>query len=229
MPQRGLARPHRAQGAPTLRGWPRDADADASVRVRYGIESYFVPEGQGRKLEDLAREKKLAALVAVDGRGNAAIKGLIVDGVLQYEEPLSEMARRPRRRAMKAAGRSVAAQGDTPMTIKRHEPSKIYSKVVEANGFVFTAGITADDIKQDVKGQTAADPQGDRPPAEAGGTDKTKVVSATIWVTDIRLRDPMNEAWNAWTGGENLPGRACIEAKLADPRMLVEIAVVAAK
>jgi enamine deaminase RidA (YjgF/YER057c/UK114 family) len=39
----------------------------------------------------------------------------------------------------------------------------------------------------------------------------------------------MNEAWNAWTGGQNLPGRACIEAKLADPRALVEIAVVAAK
>ena len=40
------------------------------------------------------------------------------------------------------------------MTIKRHEPSRIYSKVVEANGFVFTAGIVADDIKQDAKGQT---------------------------------------------------------------------------
>ena len=40
------------------------------------------------------------------------------------------------------------------MTIKRHEPSKIYSKVVEANGFVFTAGITAADRKQDAKGQT---------------------------------------------------------------------------
>jgi len=62
-----------------------------------------------------------------------------------------------------------------------------------------------------------------------GGTDKSKLVSATIWVTDIRNRDAMNEAWNAWTGGENLPGRACIEAALADPRMLVEIAVVAAK
>ena len=54
-------------------------------------------------------------------------------------------------------------------------------------------------------------------------------MSATIWVPDIRLRDSMNEAWNAWTGGENLPGRACIEAKLADPRLLVEIAVIAAK
>ena len=68
--------------------WPMHGSADASVRVRYGIESYFVPEGQGKKLEALAREKKLATLVAVDTRGNAAIKGLIIDGVLQYEEPL---------------------------------------------------------------------------------------------------------------------------------------------
>jgi len=58
------------------------------VRVRYGIESYFVPEGQGRTLEALAREKKLASLIAVDGKGNAAIKGILIDGVLQYEEPL---------------------------------------------------------------------------------------------------------------------------------------------
>jgi uncharacterized membrane-anchored protein len=60
----------------------------ANTRVTYGIESYFVPEGQGRRLEDLARDKRMAALIAVDSSGNAAIKGLIVDGVLQYEEPL---------------------------------------------------------------------------------------------------------------------------------------------
>jgi uncharacterized membrane-anchored protein len=59
-----------------------------STRVTYGIESYFVPEGQGRRLEDLAQQRKMAALVAVDRRGNAALKGLIIDGVLQYEEPL---------------------------------------------------------------------------------------------------------------------------------------------
>jgi enamine deaminase RidA (YjgF/YER057c/UK114 family) len=115
------------------------------------------------------------------------------------------------------------------MTITRHEPSKIYSKVVEANGFVFTAGIVADDISKDVKGQTEQILGEIDRLLKLTGTDKTKVVSATIWVTDIRTRDAMNEAWNAWTGGQNLPGRACIEAKLADPRMLVEIAVVAAK
>src|SRR5262249_36277566 len=53
--------------------------------VRYGIESYFVPQGEGPRLEALARERKLAALVAVDSAGNAAIKGLIIDGKLQYE------------------------------------------------------------------------------------------------------------------------------------------------
>jgi len=68
--------------------WPQDGPRETTVRVRYGIESYFVPEGQGRKLEALARERKLATLIAVDGKGNAAIKGILVDGVLQYEEPL---------------------------------------------------------------------------------------------------------------------------------------------
>jgi uncharacterized membrane-anchored protein len=62
--------------------------APGSTWMRYGIESYFVPQGQGPKLEGMARDRKLAALVAVDKAGNAAIKGLIIDGKLQYEEPL---------------------------------------------------------------------------------------------------------------------------------------------
>ncbi len=115
------------------------------------------------------------------------------------------------------------------MAIQRHEQSKILSKVVEANGFVYTAGVVADDITQDVKGQTVQILKEIDRLLAVTGADKSKVISATIWLTDIRLRDSMNEAWNAWTGGQNLPGRACIEAKLADPRMLVEIMVIAAK
>jgi enamine deaminase RidA (YjgF/YER057c/UK114 family) len=120
-------------------------------------------------------------------------------------------------------------QEETAMPITRHEPSKILSKVVEANGFVFTAGIVADDISQDIKGQTKQVlAEIDRLLA-LGGTNKSKAVSATIWVTDIRNRDAMNEVWMAWNGGKDLPVRACIEARLADPRMLVEIQVTAAK
>lgn len=57
-------------------------------RVRYGIESYFVPEGKGLELEKLARDKKMSAVVAVSKTGEAAIKGLIIDGVRRYDEPL---------------------------------------------------------------------------------------------------------------------------------------------
>ncbi|MGD9803030.1 MAG: RidA family protein [Hyphomicrobiaceae bacterium] len=115
------------------------------------------------------------------------------------------------------------------MAITRHESKGILSKVVEANGFVFTAGITANNVNQDVTAQTReVTKEIDRLLALCG-TDKSKIVSATIWVPDIRLRDKMNVAYNEWTGGQNLPGRACVEAKLADPAVLVEIAVVAAK
>ncbi|MEZ5849300.1 MAG: RidA family protein [Hyphomicrobiaceae bacterium] len=115
------------------------------------------------------------------------------------------------------------------MAIIRHEEKGILSKAVEANGFVFTAGITPDDVKQDVTGQTEQVLKEIDRLLALCGTDKSKVISATIWLPDIRHRDKMNVAWNAWTGGKNLPGRACIEAKLADPAILVEIAVVAAK
>ena len=115
------------------------------------------------------------------------------------------------------------------MQITRHLPSKIYSKAVEANGFVYTAGIVADDVAQDVKGQTQQILKDIDRLLTLAGTDKSKLLQATIWLSDIRTRDAMNEVWSAWTGPASLPARACVEAKLADPRMQVEIAVVALK
>jgi enamine deaminase RidA (YjgF/YER057c/UK114 family) len=115
------------------------------------------------------------------------------------------------------------------MTIVRHEPSKILSLAVEANGFVFLAGIVAKTLTLDAKGQAAEILAEIDRLLKLCGTNKSKVVSATIWVTDIRHRDGMNESWMSWTGGTNLPVRACVEAKLADPRMLVEIQVAAVK
>lgn len=58
------------------------------VGLRYGIESFFVPEGSGRELEKLVGDKKISARIAVDGSGNAAIKGLISEGEPVYDEPL---------------------------------------------------------------------------------------------------------------------------------------------
>lgn len=64
--------------------------------------------------------------------------------------------------------------------------------------------------------------------AEAG-TDKSKLLSATIWLANIGDFAEMNEVWDAWVSPGNTPGRACVEAKLAAPQFTVEIAVIAAR
>jgi enamine deaminase RidA (YjgF/YER057c/UK114 family) len=115
------------------------------------------------------------------------------------------------------------------MSIKRHDPSSILSHAVEHGDTVYLAGIVAKDLNKDVKGQTKEIvDEMDRLLAKSG-SHKSKVLSATIWVTDIRNRAPMNEVWSAWADPANLPARACIESKLADPKALVEIMVIAAK
>ena len=115
------------------------------------------------------------------------------------------------------------------MSVTRHEPGPILSLAVEHGQTVYLAGIVAKDLKQDVKGQTQEVlTEIDRLLAKCG-SNKSKVLTATIWVTDIRNRAPMNEVWTAWADPKNLPARACVEAKLADPRALVEIMVIAAK
>jgi enamine deaminase RidA (YjgF/YER057c/UK114 family) len=115
------------------------------------------------------------------------------------------------------------------MPIIRHEPGKFLSGAVEANGFVFVAGQVADDLAQDVAGQTKQVLARIDALLSKAGTDKSKVLWANVWLTDIRNREAMNVAWMAWADPKNLPARATVEAKLADPRMLVEIACVAAK
>ena len=115
------------------------------------------------------------------------------------------------------------------MSISRHDQTAILSQAVEHGDTVYLAGIVARDLKKDVKGQTKEIVDDiDRLLAKCG-SHKSKVLSATIWVTDIRNRAPMNEVWSAWVDPKNLPARACVEAKLADPAALVEIMVVAAK
>lgn len=74
-------------GGMVLRGKAR-YDGGKTLLMDYGIESYFVPEGEGKALEGLVRERKLQVLLAVASDGEAAIKGLLVDGELRYEEPL---------------------------------------------------------------------------------------------------------------------------------------------
>lgn len=115
------------------------------------------------------------------------------------------------------------------MSVVRHDSSSILSQAVEHGDTVYLAGVVAKNLDADVKGQTQEIlKEIDRLLAKCGSS-KAKVLQAVIWVTDIRNRAPMNEVWTAWNGGKDLPARACVEAKLADPRALVEIMVIAAK
>jgi enamine deaminase RidA (YjgF/YER057c/UK114 family) len=115
------------------------------------------------------------------------------------------------------------------MSITRHAPTPILSNAVEHGNTVYLAGIVADDAAADVKGQTQQILKRIDSLLASCGTDKTRLLSAQIWLTDIGNRAALNEVWSAWVDPANLPVRACVEAKLADPRLLVEIMVVAAK
>jgi uncharacterized membrane-anchored protein len=60
----------------------------STLQVRYGIERYFVPEGEGKKLESARNQRKLTIVAAVAPTGRAAIKRLMIDGEPVYDEPL---------------------------------------------------------------------------------------------------------------------------------------------
>lgn len=115
------------------------------------------------------------------------------------------------------------------MNIVRHKPAKILCGAVEANGMVYVAGTVADKRPASVKAQTEEILGRIDALLAQAGSHKSKVVSAQIWLADMRTREEMNQAWLAWVDANNLPARACVEAKLASADMLVEIAVIATK
>ncbi|MBH5373263.1 GDYXXLXY domain-containing protein [Bradyrhizobium glycinis] len=59
-----------------------------NLPIKYGLESYFVPQGEGLKLEQARNQQKLRIVAAVLPSGRAAIKRLLLDGEKVYEEPL---------------------------------------------------------------------------------------------------------------------------------------------
>ena len=115
------------------------------------------------------------------------------------------------------------------MAIIRRELEPMLANVVEAAPFIFTAGAIADDTSLDVEGQTKQALADLDKYLKLCGSDKSRILSAVIWLSDIRLRDAMNKAWLAWADPKALPARACIEGKMAEPNCLVEIQIIAAK
>jgi len=116
------------------------------------------------------------------------------------------------------------------MAIERHDVNPRMSKCVVHGNTVYLAGIVANDPKgKDMTAQTKDIlAQIDGFLAKAG-TDKSKLLSANIWVTSMSEFAAMNAVWDAWVSPGNTPARATVEANLAAPEYKVEIMVVAAK
>jgi enamine deaminase RidA (YjgF/YER057c/UK114 family) len=115
------------------------------------------------------------------------------------------------------------------MTIQRFNTGTRMSQAAAHGELVFLAGQVADEPSADVRGQTEQVLRKiDRLLAEAG-SDKTKILSATIWLADMATFDEMNSVWDPWVAKGHAPARACVEAKLARPQLKVEIGIIAAR
>jgi enamine deaminase RidA (YjgF/YER057c/UK114 family) len=116
------------------------------------------------------------------------------------------------------------------MSIQRHEVGARMSKAVVHGNTVYLAGIVADAAKGKSVTEQTKDilAQIDGLLAKAG-TDKSKLLTTNIWITDMANFAEMNAVWDTWVSPGNTPARATVEAKLAAADYKVEIMVVAAK
>ncbi len=116
------------------------------------------------------------------------------------------------------------------MTIQRIKPGPRMSGAVVHGNTVYLAG----QVANQAAGQSVTEQTRDILSiidsllAEAG-TDKSKLLMANIWLTDMATFQEMNAVWDAWVSPGNAPARATVEAKLAAPQYKVEIAVIAAR
>src|ERR1700755_2220817 len=113
--------------------------------------------------------------------------------------------------------------------IIRTEPGAILSKAVEYHGVVYLPGITARDTSLDITGQTADVLAQIDEMLEHHGTDKTRLLQAMIWVKHMSDRVKVNALWTPWLAEDGAPVRACVQAEMAAPDVLVEIMVTACK
>jgi enamine deaminase RidA (YjgF/YER057c/UK114 family) len=120
------------------------------------------------------------------------------------------------------------------MVIERHDvldpegAKPIISGVTAFGNFVFLKGVTADPAG-DISVQTRQVLRQIDDLLAVAGSDKSKVLTAQVWLSDMRMFREHNLAWNEWVDAANPPVRACVEARLFAPGLLVEIMLVAAR
>jgi enamine deaminase RidA (YjgF/YER057c/UK114 family) len=113
------------------------------------------------------------------------------------------------------------------MDIERINPREWNCSAVVHGSVVYLSGIVADDKSLPMKGQTEQVLRKIDAVLAKTGTNKSRILSATVYMADASLKDEMNEAWMAWVDRAHLPARAAVGAVLT-PGTLVEIMVCAA-
>lgn len=114
------------------------------------------------------------------------------------------------------------------MSIKRIESGARLSAAVVFNGVVYLAGQVPTDASLDIGGQTRQVLEAIDALLGKAGTNKTRVLTAQIFLSDMADFPGMNAQWDQWVSAGNTPARATVQAKLADPGFKVEIVVTAA-
>ncbi|KKB07083.1 endoribonuclease [Devosia geojensis] len=116
------------------------------------------------------------------------------------------------------------------MSIERIDVGPRMSQAVVHGDTVYLAGIVADDRNsRSVAEQTTQILSRIDDLLARAGSDKTKLLKATIWLRDIASFDEMNSVWDRWVAPGHTPARACVESRMAAPDILVEIQVTAVK
>ena len=116
------------------------------------------------------------------------------------------------------------------MSIQRFDTGPRMSQVVIHSDTVYLAGVVASNAAgESVTKQTQEVLSIIDSHLAKAGSDKSKLLSATIYLTDMKTFAEMNAVWDGWVSAGNTPARATVEAKLASPQYSVEIMVIAAR
>jgi len=109
------------------------------------------------------------------------------------------------------------------------ETAQRMSRIVKHQGTIYLCGQVAADANTDITEQTATMLDKVEKLLEQAGSDKEHILSATIYIRDMKDFAAMNAVWDAWVPEGYAPARACVEARMARAELLVEISVVAAE
>ena len=115
------------------------------------------------------------------------------------------------------------------MSITRHHTGQRMSQIVVHGDTVYLAGQVADDPTADITEQTRQVLAKVDALLQEAGSSRNNILTAQVWIASMGHFARMNEVWDSWVAEGHAPARACIEARLASPDLLVEVGIIAAR